>query len=161
MKMKWSIFLVALLGVALSPSMPSAAPVSDLNVIRDEIRSICARKYEGEEEGRQRRFCESDDVDLRLLMGMQQIETGRTHIDIKPAPATIAGSGAINEIVYVALTLNGICRGSGGDDSLQMSICEVRDHLFGVLTRRGYCYGKKGQIGAEMAWHKCTAQSLR
>jgi hypothetical protein len=37
----------------------------------------------------------------------------------------------------------------------------VRDRLGEVLIKRGYCYGMRGQIGAEMRWHKCTSRSLR
>ncbi|MCW2358852.1 MULTISPECIES: hypothetical protein [Bradyrhizobium] len=147
--------------IVLIPSAMKAASAYDFNRIRDnEIRAICTGKYEGRDEELRRRFCESDDVDMRLLMGIQKIETGHTHIDIRPSPTAVAGAGALNDIIAVASAVNSTCRGSYGEKVLD-AICTVRDHLYEALSDRGVCNGKKGQIGAQMTWHKCTNQSLQ
>lgn len=78
-----------------------------------------------------------------------------------PAPTTVRGAGVVNEIFYVERELNSMCRDSADDAKLQDAICNIRDQLAKAATKRGYCYGMKGQIGADMRWHKCTRESLR
>lgn len=51
------------------------------------------------------------------------------------------------------------CRGLPPDDS--EAACQKRDQLVGRLTERGYCYGLKGQVGADMRWHRCGPRSQR
>lgn len=161
MTSKTPIFLALAALTAFTPSTVMAASAYDFNRIRDtEISAICTGKYEGRDEELRRRFCESEDVDMRLLMGIQKLETGHTHIDIKPSPTVVAGAGALNDIIYVASSVNATCRGSYGEKVLD-AICTVRDHLYEALSDRGVCNGKKGQIGAQMTWHKCTNQSLQ
>ncbi|MCW5673399.1 MAG: hypothetical protein KIT15_02370 [Xanthobacteraceae bacterium] len=66
-----------------------------------------------------------------------------------------------DDIVEIARGLNGLCRGSSGDTPHLDLICDLRDKAFRAATKRGYCYGKKGQFGAQMEWHRCTNDSLR
>lgn len=47
------------------------------------------------------------------------------------------------------------------DDPHTGEACAVREKVSKLLKRSGYCFGKKGQYGGEMWWHKCTANSLR
>ena len=54
-----------------------------------------------------------------------------------------------------------LCRGSSGDAPATDQICKLRDKVAKVLQGIGYCYGRKGQTGAEMQWHKCARDSLR
>ncbi len=56
--------------------------------------------------------------------------------------------------------LNSNCRGGSGDNSETWQACGARDYVGYLLSQRGYCYGKDGQIGAEMEWHQCTTGSL-
>lgn len=58
-------------------------------------------------------------------------------------------------------TLNGFCRGWRGDKPETQEACIARDKLVAVLKDNGWCYGKKGQAGYQMKWHKCTNDSER
>jgi hypothetical protein len=57
--------------------------------------------------------------------------------------------------------LNGLCRGGSGNDAATLQACEDRNAVEVRLYAAGWCYGKRGQAGFEMKWHKCTKQSLR
>jgi hypothetical protein len=37
--------------------------------------------------------------------------------------------------------------------------CQARQAVISALDKLGWCYGKAGQIGADMRWHKCTRGS--
>lgn len=56
---------------------------------------------------------------------------------------------------------NSLCRGLPGDDPRSQAACARREQLQAGLQRTGWCYGKQGQIGAEMQWHRCGRDSLR
>lgn len=66
-----------------------------------------------------------------------------------------------DELVAIHRTLNGMCRGWSGDDPHTQEVCEVRDRVGAVLKQTGHCYGRRGQAGAQMSWHRCGADSLR
>lgn len=58
------------------------------------------------------------------------------------------------------LRLNGTCRG-GSSGEIEL-ICDWRDNVVGPwLYRNGLCYGKEGQVGADMEWHICGPGSMR
>ncbi len=63
------------------------------------------------------------------------------------------------DLVGVYADLNELCRGGAGDYTDQ--VCEIRQKVSGLLRKSGYCFGKRGQSGGEMWWHRCTASSLR
>jgi len=54
-----------------------------------------------------------------------------------------------------------MCRGWSGDDPHTDEACAVREKTGHLLGRLGWCYGKKGQSGAEMGWHRCGKGSYR
>ncbi len=65
-----------------------------------------------------------------------------------------------NEIITVYNELNGYCRGGSGEETFAW--CGVRDLLYKyMITERNLCFGKEGQISADMTWHKCGRGSLR
>ena len=66
-----------------------------------------------------------------------------------------------DELVAIHRTLNGMCRGWSGDDPHTQEVCEVHDRVGAVLKHKGHCYGRRGQVGAQMSWHRCGADSLR
>ena len=77
-------------------------------------------------------------------------------------PATAkAQTQPADDVVEIARGLNGLCRGLTGDTPHLDQICDLRDKAFRAATKMGYCYGKKGQYGAQMEWHRCTKDSLR
>jgi hypothetical protein len=54
---------------------------------------------------------------------------------------------------------NDRCRGGGVDDI--WAACAERTEYVEALHVRGMCYGKQGQIGADMVWHRCGPGSIR
>jgi hypothetical protein len=60
-----------------------------------------------------------------------------------------------------AKILNGMCRGSMDDWEQQKAVCCGRAQVFVRLNQLGWCYGKRGQYGAQMEWHRCTSRSHR
>ncbi|TCR70585.1 hypothetical protein [Bosea sp. BK604] len=56
---------------------------------------------------------------------------------------------------------NGQCRGGSGNDPKTFAACDQRDAYGQRLAQLGWCYGKKGGLGYQMSWHRCTASSLR
>jgi hypothetical protein len=56
---------------------------------------------------------------------------------------------------------NSRCRGGRGDSPLTEAACSERERYASRLDSLGRCYGKRGQIGAEMKWHVCSPDSLR
>ena len=57
--------------------------------------------------------------------------------------------------------LDVMCRGGSPEEFTTVEACKQRDKLVKMLRGNGFCYGKKGQIGANMQWHKCGPNSLR
>jgi hypothetical protein len=56
--------------------------------------------------------------------------------------------------------LDGICRGSSSyNEDMRGYSYQARQAVISALDKLGWCYGKSGQIGAEMRWHKCTKGS--
>ena len=70
-----------------------------------------------------------------------------------------SGSTASETLVKRWQTANGSCRGDTYSINTELA-CEERAKLGAQLVRLGWCYGKKGQIGAQMMWHECTSTSL-
>ena len=53
------------------------------------------------------------------------------------------------------------CRGGSGDSQATWQACGERDAYSRVLNSMGWCYGRSGEIGANMSWHRCQANSIR
>ncbi len=70
-----------------------------------------------------------------------------------------AASPTDRQLLDQVRSLDSKCRGlpPGEDDGA----CQKRDQIVGRLTERGYCYGLKGQVGADMRWHRCGPRSER
>lgn len=56
---------------------------------------------------------------------------------------------------------NGHCRSGPPDQPSIDAECERRGRLDGRLSQIGWCYGLKGQAGADYKWHRCGPQSLQ
>lgn len=75
-------------------------------------------------------------------------------------PAFAAPSIKVLLRAEAAATLG--CRDSDEPNSFQtQEECHRRERLVGRLTQAGMCYGKKGQVGAEMHWHRCGPGSFQ
>jgi hypothetical protein len=156
------IFLTVLVLAATGPSISVARPdTRDLNAFRDEFGAFCRAKWQ--DETFHNRLCQSDnDLAERMLMAVQKIETGRSHLDLRPAPPIVPGAGPMNEYLLVAEQLKFLCGGPATeDDKLLDATCGLRDRIKTILVQRGFCYGMRGQREADWLWHKCTSRSLR
>lgn len=72
-----------------------------------------------------------------------------------------AQTPAVDELLASYGSLNSACRGGSGDDPRTQRACAERDRVVSALQRAGYCYGRRGQVGAQMSWHRCGPDSLR
>jgi|GEM_PF-2388062 hypothetical protein len=57
--------------------------------------------------------------------------------------------------------LDVMCRDGSPEEFTTVEACKTRDKLVKGLHDKGYCYGRKGQAGADMQWHKCGPNSVR
>jgi hypothetical protein len=51
------------------------------------------------------------------------------------------------------------CRGGSGDDTATFQACGARDYVGWLLGNLGWCYGREGEAGFEMKWHRCAENS--
>lgn len=77
------------------------------------------------------------------------------------AGATIAQAQSADELIASYRALNSACRGGSGDDPRTQKACAERGRAVTGLQQAGYCYGQRGQVGAQMNWHRCGPDSLR
>jgi hypothetical protein len=83
------------------------------------------------------------------------------------APAVAAGQSACcaseweaTDLLTAESLLEGICRGSTSDNKDMLGYsCQARQAVISALDKLGLCYGKTGQVAADMRWHKCTEGS--
>ena len=83
------------------------------------------------------------------------------------SPSMAAGKSACcspgweaTDLLAAESMLNGICRGSANNNKDMIGYsCQARQAVISALDKLGWCYGKIGQVGAEMRWHKCTKGS--
>jgi hypothetical protein len=80
---------------------------------------------------------------------------------LSSSTAVGAQSLAAGDVISIYRDLNEMCRGGAGDASSTDKACEVREKVSKLLKQMDYCFGKKGESGGEMWWHRCTANSLR
>ncbi|WFT96081.1 hypothetical protein QA633_02885 [Bradyrhizobium barranii] len=77
------------------------------------------------------------------------------------APASGRMPAKPDPLVLLARHADEQCRGTSGSEEATNLRCSFRDQVFETLEASGYCFGKKGQIGADMAWHRCGPTSIR
>ena len=84
---------------------------------------------------------------------------------LEPVSGTATRAHEISEPAATLIELwydaNSRCRGGSGDSALTDAACSERDRYTSRLDALDRCYGKRGQIGAEMKWHVCASDSLR
>lgn len=71
-----------------------------------------------------------------------------------------AGAEPAKQLLSAYQSLNELCRGGPGDGPSTDKACEAREKVSKSLKRIGYCFGKRGQSGAEAWWHQCGPASL-
>ena len=65
-----------------------------------------------------------------------------------------------SQLVQLWQKENNLCRGLSDPKVVDVS-CNARDVYSRKLREQNWCYGKKGQTGSQMEWHKCDATSNR
>lgn len=72
-----------------------------------------------------------------------------------------AAAPSVQELLKAEAAANAACRGSTEPESIQtQEECDRRDRLVGRLSQEGMCYGRQGEVGAQMRWHRCGPGSL-
>lgn len=77
------------------------------------------------------------------------------------ALSTPVAAQSAKELISIYRDLNEMCRGGAGNEQATTQACETRNKVSKLLKAKGYCYGKKGQGGYQMDWHRCGPSSLR
>jgi hypothetical protein len=78
------------------------------------------------------------------------------------AASPVSADDTVRDLMSLQRDLDNACRGGTPDDNGNLDrLCTIRDRLSKAINRLGYCYGKRGQYGYQMQWHKCTSVSLR
>ena len=69
-----------------------------------------------------------------------------------------AATSNLQSLLTLEGDANDRCRGGGVDDV--WAACAERTEYVEALHAHGMCYGKQGQIGADMVWHRCGPGSI-
>lgn len=77
------------------------------------------------------------------------------------ATAAFAFEPRVERLIGQYDAYNDVCRGSSGDEKATQYACDSRGEVGMLLGREGLCYGKDGQAGYQMKWHKCGKGSIR
>jgi hypothetical protein len=64
-------------------------------------------------------------------------------------------------LVDLWIVANGQCRGGSGDDPRTPAACDRRQALGHQLDALNWCYGRRGEYGYQMQWHRCGPTSTR
>lgn len=75
--------------------------------------------------------------------------------------APVAAAPDVKQIVGAWSVANGNCRGGEPNSLKTQAECERRASLGGRLDQVGWCYGHKGEVGADYKWHRCSPTSNR
>ena len=92
-----------------------------------------------------------------LLHGVMASTVALCTICTMPAQAASRPSRMIAEWTR----LNSLCRGGSGEDHRTVEACDARDKLIKQIDKKGWCYGKKAQLGYQFRWHACVSNSNR
>jgi len=79
-------------------------------------------------------------------------ETGKVFRGQRADPA-----GMLNRWQF----LNEGCRGGSGNDEATWRACDAREHTQQSLSAAGWCYGRIGEYGYQMNWHRCGTNSVK
>jgi hypothetical protein len=75
--------------------------------------------------------------------------------------AAAAQAPAVRTLIEQTRAVDAQCRSGDPGDPKTAAACKRRQGDAARLNRLGWCYGKRGQIGADMDWHRCTRSSYR
>jgi hypothetical protein len=78
-------------------------------------------------------------------------------LTIMACATVVYASDSPEQLIKQWLDANGTCRGSSG--SVSDRACTQREELGAKLEPMGWCYGRKGESGAQHKWHLCGSAS--
>ncbi len=64
-------------------------------------------------------------------------------------------------VIRLERDANSRCRGGRGDAQETWEACGAREAYGRVLNMLGWCYGRQGEAGFQMSWHRCQPNSNR
>jgi hypothetical protein len=83
-------------------------------------------------------------------------------ISMMAATPVYADDWIVQNLIKADELLDGICRGTADPDSSDAKLaCKARQVVYEAIDKHNWCYGKIGQVGADMRWHKCGKNSQR
>lgn len=83
------------------------------------------------------------------------VSTGRIMSESGKVLATDKGVLGPFRIISQWQDENGRCRGGVGDSSQTWKACDRREAIGAKLKAVGWCYGRPGEAGYQMSWHRC------
>ena len=67
----------------------------------------------------------------------------------------VMAAGRPTELLREYTIANELCRGGPGDSPSTDKACDLREMISLKLRRSGWCFGRPGEDGAHMWWHRC------
>jgi len=71
------------------------------------------------------------------------------------------GVPSAERLIQMERAANSRCRGGSGDELHTWEACGERTAYGRILGMMGWCYGRRGEAGYQMQWHRCTPTSIR
>lgn len=87
--------------------------------------------------------------------------TTEFHLSGFAVGTVVYGDLSVETLINMWFAENSACRGGRGDDNATIVACDTRTVIGVELERRNWCYGREGEYGAQMVWHRCGADSIR
>lgn len=81
--------------------------------------------------------------------------------EVKKCTAALNKRPDVQDLVDRWHKENSSCRGASGVDPETYAPCQRRQRISEQLESKGYCYGKQGEAGYQLAWHSCGPTSIR
>jgi hypothetical protein len=76
------------------------------------------------------------------------------------SPASAQSRGDATALIGLWQRANTVCRGSNDRQKIAEA-CGQRESIAKRLASFGWCYGRTGEYGYQLRWHRCTSYSLR
>lgn len=82
-----------------------------------------------------------------------------TNVEAPPLRAPLSSTNA-TALIHAEAAVDAKCRSTDGTRETEIA-CEQRAAYMMRLNEIGWCFGKQGDGGANMKWHRCTRTSFR
>lgn len=83
---------------------------------------------------------------------------GRIESEIGKVIATDKNASEPGRIISQWMAQNTQCRGGSGNSDETLQACDRREAIGAKLEAVGWCYGRPGEYGYQMNWHRCDAR---